>query len=58
MLIETKPIEIIYNEDRVNEEVLSMLKTCYFNPLLNKLNKPDAWNSAFATNELDRLFKS
>ena len=32
LLIETKPLEVIYNEERLNEEILTMLKTCYFHP--------------------------
>jgi len=32
LLAETKPLEVIYAEDLINDEILAMLKTCYFHP--------------------------
>ena len=57
LLVETKPLEVIYNEDTLNEEIMHMLKTCYFHPQLSKMAKKGSWHSGFAFTELDRMFK-
>ena len=32
LLSETKPLEAVYNNEYLDEEIIKILKTCFFNP--------------------------
>lgn len=57
LLCQIKPIEIVYDPENINKNLLKILKAAVLSPLLSpQFNKENKWHSGVAYNHLEKLY--